>query len=169
MISETLQKYLDKWTRVETRKNGTQDLCEKVLEEFSKTHVIAYRRSNSGFVKGFRIGAAGWPDFDMMMDGKYHAIECKGYSGKNLATETPLNSNQIQTLNLLRAAGAILWIVSDPGTLWAALHSDTMARSLHDDSCAKLVSQTAKSVSRLDAKKDSQLEPKPSVLTLACK
>lgn len=110
-----------KWTKKETGKYGTQYYVDKILHGLG----IVYRRSNSGFVKGARIGAAGWPDFDVIVHGCYVGIECKGLqkSGK----PTPFTDNQLDQLpKIIDTGGACVVVVVDPSEMFSVIDSEIL-------------------------------------------
>ena len=107
---------LSRWTRIETKKNGTQDLCNKILQEYMDAGRLFFWRSNAAFVKGLVVNFAGCPDFTCLVRGQYLGIECKGFEGKGLKYPTHLNDNQKSALPKLARHGIVI-IIHDPADL----------------------------------------------------
>ena len=126
-----------KWTKKETGKYGTQYYVDKILHGLG----AVYRRSNSGFIKGARIGAAGWPDFDVIVNGYYIGIECKGLtkSGKL----TPFTDNQLDQLpKIIDIGGACVAVVVNPSETFDVIDGDCDQTSKR--TIAELLHQAAK-------------------------
>lgn len=109
---------VSKCTGKETGSHGVQYYVEKILQ----AHGITYRRSNSGFAKGIRIGSPGFPDFDMWLGGGWVGVEVKGYDPKGKPTR--LNENQALALyHLAFREKAPIWVVHTPEQFYGALVS----------------------------------------------